>query len=115
MDYQEFTVRSGIGGTPYECRFRNLITGISPRHSDTADIKFLVNGKPAVVALPLAALAEIRKRAGQPLTDAEVIRIAALVLKETLEKEGVGEDRMVVASAERTVALAGQIHSLAPA
>ncbi len=112
MDYKEFSVTSGMDGTQYECRFRNLITGIAPRHSDTVDIKFLANGKPIVVALPLVALSEFRKRTGAALTDAEVIQIAALVLKGTLEKEGLGEDRMVVPPAEQTIALAEKVHSL---
>jgi len=111
MDYQQFSVTSAVDKTQYECQFRTLITGIAPRHSDTADVKFMVNGKPVVVALPLVAFSLFREHTGETLTDAEVIQIAAEILKESLEKEGLGEDRMVVPTGQRTVDLAGKIHS----
>lgn len=109
MEYPAFSVQSALGGELFECRFRNLSTGITPRHSDTVDVQFLVNGEPAVVALSLAALAEHARRSGEALTDSEVIHIAALTMKEVLEKEGVGEDRMVEPSREQTIDAAGRI------
>src|SRR5258708_2384903 len=113
MNYEEFSVTSGIGGKRYDCRFYTLITGISPRHSDSVDVKFLVNGKGAVVALPHEAFAEYRQRAGRPLTDGEAIQIAGLFLKECLEKEGLDEDRMLVPSKHQMINLAAAIHSVA--
>ncbi len=113
MEFPAFTVTSSIDGTQFEIRFHNLITGISPRHSDTVDVEFFVNGKPAVVALSLAAFAEHAKHTELALTDPEVMHVAALALKEVLEKEGLGEDRMVVPSYERTVELAAKAHAVA--
>ena len=113
MEFPSFSVPSPLGGEPYECRYRNLITGITPRHSDTVDVQFLVNGEPVVVALSLAAFAEYRAQTGEALTDPEVIHIAALCLQDALEKEGLSEDRMVVPSHARTMELAEKIHSLA--
>ena len=111
MEYPEFSVPSPLGGEPFECRFRNLITGITPRHSDTVDVQFLVNGEPAVVALSLAIFAEYRAQTGEALTDPEVMHIAAHCLRDALEKEGLSEDRMVVPSDARTMELAKKIHA----
>jgi hypothetical protein len=113
MEYPAFTVNCGIDGAQYECRFRNLITGIAPRHSDTVDVEFMVNDKPATVALSLAALEEQRTRTGEALTDPEVLHISALALKQVLEKEGIGQDRMVVPSLEATIELAAKVHARA--
>jgi hypothetical protein len=112
MDYTEFSVVSAADGKRYDCRFYTLMTGISPRHSDTVDVKFLVSGKPAVVALPHKAFAEYRRRTGGPLTDAAGIQIAGLFLKARLEQEGLDEDRLLLPTTEQTLELAGTIHSL---
>lgn len=114
MEYEDFSVTSGFDQKRYHCRFYNLMTGISLRHSDTVDVKFLVDGKPVVIALPHAALSEYRQHTRQVLTDAETIQMAGLFLKKTLEKEGLDEDRMLVPSIQQTMDLAGVIHS-APA
>ena len=111
MDYNEFIVTSPTDGTRFECRFSKIIIGIAPRHSDSADVKFLVNGRPVWVAVPLPALEEVRKRNGQPLSDPEVIELAALSLKDTLENEGVQEDRMITPSDELIITLAAKLPS----
>lgn len=111
MDYNEFIVTCPLDGTGFECRFSKIIIGISPRHSDSADVKFLVNGRPVWVAVPLPVLAELKKRNGRALTDPEVIELAALCLKETLENEGIQEERMITPSAERTLVLAEKVQS----
>jgi len=107
MSYEEFSVVSSIDGKQYSCRFHTLMTAISLRHSDTVDVKFLVGGKPVVVALPHNAFAEYRQRTGRPITDAMAIQIAGLFLRELLEKEGFEEDRRLVPSAQQTLQLAG--------
>ena len=109
MDYLEFSLLSGVDGCRYDVRFRNLITGIAPRHSDTADVQFLVNEMPVVVALPLVALSRQKQRAGRPMSDGEVIHTAALILKETLEKQGVGEEGMITPAVEQTLEAAAKL------
>ena len=52
MAYEEFSASSPASGKTYRCRFHTLMTGISLRHSDTVDVKFLVDGKGVVIALP---------------------------------------------------------------
>ena len=85
-DWNEFEVSSPRGGRAYRCRFQTLVTGISPRHSDTVDVKFLVDGAPIVLALPHAAFAEHLRKTGRSITDRDAIRIAALSLKQLLER-----------------------------
>ena len=114
MSYEEFSVVSGVDGKRTDCRFYTLKTGISPRHSDTVDVKFLMNGNPVVIALPHTAFAEYRHRTGNPLTDVRAIQIAGLFLKELLEKEGLDEDRLLVPSTQQTLDLAEKIHSVLP-
>lgn len=113
MEYPPFSVQSALTGEHFECRFRNLKTGITPRHSDTVDVQFLVNGEPAVVALSLAAFAEYRAMTGEALTDPEIMHIAAICLEVVLEKGGLSQDRVVVPSHARTMELAEKIHALA--
>jgi hypothetical protein len=86
MQWRDFEVSSPLDGKLYRCRFHSLITGISPRHSDTIDVKFLVNGAPVVLALPHVAFAEYRAKVGRGLTDEDAVRIAALSLKQVLER-----------------------------
>ena len=86
MQWANFEIPSPLGGKLYRCRFHTLVTGISPRHSDTVDVKFLVNGAPVVLALPHAAFAEYRRKTGRPLTDQDAVRIAGLSLKQWLER-----------------------------
>ena len=109
MNYQEFSVVSGLDGKQYDCRFYTLMTAISLRHSDTVDVTFLVNGKRLVISLPHAAFAEYRRRAGRPLSDEVAIQMAALLLKERLEKEGRGDERELAPSIEQTLELAEKV------
>ena len=54
MNDTNFEVTSEITGERYTVEFRWLQTAISLRHSDTVDVKFLVNGQGKVIALPHA-------------------------------------------------------------
>ncbi|MBI4460820.1 MAG: hypothetical protein HY648_12280 [Acidobacteria bacterium] len=111
MNLQEFEVSSVLDGKRYQCRFYNLMTGISLRHSDTVDVKFLVNGKGVVIALPHAAWAEHRQRSGRFLTDSDAIQIAGLFLKESLERgEPLGEP-FFTPTVQQTLELATKIRS----
>ena len=112
MDHEEFSVISPLDGKTYQCRFHTLATGIAPRHSDTVDVKFLVNGKGVVIALPHSAFAEYRRRTGRGFTDADAIRIAALFLKELLERGERVEAPFLTPSPQQALELAQKIPSL---
>ncbi len=84
MDYRNFEVASDATGERCRVEFRWLQTAISLRHSDTVDVKFLVNGDGKIVALPHAALEQVCSRLGIPLRDEFCLRLAAEHLGEAL-------------------------------
>ena len=114
MGYEAFSVSTAAEGRAHECRFYTLTTGISPRHSDTVDVKFLVNGKGMVIALAHPAFALYQQRMGCGLTDADAVQMAGLFLKNLLERGERVEDPFVQLTTEQTLELASQIHSGVP-
>ena len=77
-------------GRMWKVQFRWLQTGISIRHADTVDVKFLVtpqNGEPEekVIALPHSALLKLTTNSGHKLTDPFCMRLAAVHLKHMIE------------------------------
>jgi hypothetical protein len=109
MDFEEFQVRSPLDQKTYHGRFHTLATGISLRHSDTVDVKFLLNGAPIVLALPHAAFAEYRRTAGRALTDGDAVRIAGLALKHLLERGERLDMPLLTLSREQTLEFAEQV------
>jgi hypothetical protein len=90
--------RFQAGPDPFErtwqVEFRWLQTGISIRHADTVDVKFVVwtDGEPKqekVLALPHPHLLALSSHAAHALTDAWCLKLAALHLKHMIES---GED-----------------------
>jgi len=81
-----FEVRSPLTGDTYHCRFTHIHNGIAPRHSDTVDAHFLVDGRGAVVGLAHPAFVAFRERTGRDLTDREASYVAAAFLSERLEQ-----------------------------
>src|ERR1043165_5440305 len=77
-------------GRSWKVQFRWLQTGISIRHADTVDVKFLVTpfdgtAEEKVVALPHPALLELTARRSRKLSDAYCMRLAAAHLKHMIE------------------------------
>lgn len=71
---------------PVHVRFVHLYAGIATRHSDTMDCVFRVDGRNVTVAIPCATLTELREREGRYLTDQQLVDVAALHLRRTLEQ-----------------------------
>jgi len=113
MTFEEFTVSAPAPGAPdrqqFRCRFDTLTTAISTRHSDTVDVKFLVNGKGIVIALAHAGFARFRESTGRALTDGEAVQMAGLFLKRLLERGERVEDPILPVSPEETLELSRQI------
>jgi hypothetical protein len=75
------------------CLYQAQIIAIATRHADAVDFKFLVDGRPVWVALPLVAWTEYKKRTGKTITDPLAIAMAGHFLKTALESgEGVGRE-----------------------
>lgn len=95
MSYRSFEAGPDPFGRRWHVDFRWLQTGISIRHADTVDIKFIVRpadaadgdepGQERVIALPHADLLALSKKSGHPLTDPWCLRMAALHLKHMIE------------------------------
>ncbi len=101
MDEKNFEVTSEITGELFTVEFRWLQTAISLRHSDTVDVKFLVNGQGKVIALPHAALEQACRQAGVPLTDPLCRRLAARQLEVVLRTGEDSEKELITLTPER--------------
>ncbi len=99
MSYRSFDAGPDPFGRKWHVSFRWLQTGISIRHADTVDVKFIVSdretaeadqrGQERVIALPHPDLLALSKKSGHALTDPWCLRMAALHLKHMIET---GED-----------------------
>jgi len=101
-----FEVTSEITSERCTVEFRWLQTGISLRHSDTVDVKFLVNGQGKVIALPHAALERACREARVPLTDPLCRRLAARHLEVVLRTGEDSEKELITLTPERVAELA---------
>jgi hypothetical protein len=90
--YRDFHATDRWSKREVHCMYQALIVAIATRHADAVDIKFLVDGRPVWVALPLPAWIEYKKRTGKTITDPLAIEIAGHFLKVALES-GEGMDR----------------------
>jgi hypothetical protein len=91
--YRDFHAQDRWTKKQVHCLYQALIVAVATRHADAVDIKFLVDGRPVWVALPLAAWTEYKKRTGKNITDPLAIAIAGHYLKTALESgEGVGRE-----------------------
>jgi hypothetical protein len=81
-------------GRIWQIEFRWLQTGISIRHADTVDVKFVIwtegeERQERVLALRHPELLDLSRETGHPLTDAWCLKIAATHLRRMIES---GED-----------------------
>jgi len=106
VDDKNFEVTSEITGERFTVEFRWLQTAISLRHSDTVDVKFLVNSQGKVIALPHAALEQACRQAGVPLTDPLCRRLAARQLEVALRTGEDSEKELITLTPERVAELA---------
>ena len=91
--YRDFHAQDRWTKKQAHCIYQALIVAVATRHADAVDIKFLVEGRPVWVALPLVAWTEYKKRTGKTITDPLAIAIAGHYLKTALETgEGVGRE-----------------------
>lgn len=90
--YRDFHAFNRWTKKQVHCIYQALIIAVATRHADAVDIKFLVDGRPVWVALPLKAWIEYQKTNGKTITDPLAIAIAGNFLKNALES-GEGVDR----------------------
>jgi len=91
--YRDFHAQDRWTKKQVHCLYQALVVEVATRHADAVDIKFLVDGRPVWVALPLAAWVEYTKQTGKTITDPLAIAIAGHYLKTALQSgEGVGRE-----------------------
>jgi len=91
--YRDFHALDRWTKKQVHCLYQALVVAVATRHADAVDIKFLVDGRPVWVALPLVAWSEYKNRTGKTITDPLAIAMAGHFLKTALESgEGVGRE-----------------------
>ena len=99
--YQDFHAVDRWTKKEVHCLYQALIVAVATRHADAVDIKFLVDGRPVWIALPLPAWVEYKNRTGKMITDPLAIEIAGHYLKTALEAgEGVGQEMYALTVAQ---------------
>lgn len=99
--YEDFSTVEGWTGTPVRCVFQCIMLAIATRHADAVDVKFLINGRAAWIALALPAWAEHQRQTGNAITDPLAVEIAGHYLRSILENgEESGRDLYTLSTAE---------------
>ena len=98
-NFRRFETGPDPSGRTWQVEFRWLQTGISIRHADTVDVKFVLwtegpeeqreAKQEKVLALPHPDLLALSAKTGHALTDPWCLKLAALRLKHMIES---GED-----------------------
>jgi hypothetical protein len=102
--FEDFTATDRWTKKPVHCVYQALIVAIATRHADAVDIKFLVDGQTAWVALPHPAWVEYKNRTGRLITDSLAVEIAGHYLKTALESGEGGGREMYSLTVEETLA-----------
>ncbi len=108
-----FVVRGRLTGEKYKAHFSHLSVGMTTRHADTIDCKFLVNGRSVVIGLAHLGFVEFKQRAGRSLTDAEAAALAAAFLREFRAGDHELPSQPLAVSGEELLRLAEQFGLLA--
>ena len=93
LNFRQFEAGPDPFGRKWQVLFKWMQTAISLRHSDTVDVKFILQSEDARVgkqiAMPHSDLVELSRRTGHEMNDAWCSRLAALHLRRMVES---GED-----------------------
>lgn len=114
--YRDFHALDRWTRKQVHCLYQALVVAVATRHADAVDIKFLVDGRPVWVVLPLPAWDVYKKQTGKTITDPLAIDIAGRFLKHALESgEGVGREMYSLTVAQTLENLEAVINEPAPA
>ena len=94
LNFREFEAGPDPFGRKFQVLLKWLQTGLSIRHADTVDVKFVIQAEDGThvektIALPHALLQEVSRDTKRPMDDAWCGRIAALHLQRLI---ATGED-----------------------
>jgi len=105
LNFRQFEAGPDPFGRKWNVLFKWLQTAISLRHSDTVDVKFILESDgletEKQIAMPHVELLELSRRTGRELNDAWCARLAALHLLRMIESgEDLEKDLVTVPLAE---------------
>src|SRR5438270_13783084 len=96
-NFRDFDAGTDPFGRTWHSQFKYLQTGISIRHSDSVDVRFVLNNgeeqMQTTIVIPNAEIRAYAKRTGRPISDPWCSRIAmcklrhAITTAEDLEKD----------------------------
>jgi len=101
LNFRQFEAGPDPFGRKWQVQFKWLQTAISLRHSDTVDVKFILQSDGTriekQIAMPHAELLELSRRTGHEMTDAWCSRLAAMHLVHMVESgEDLDKDLIIV-------------------
>jgi hypothetical protein len=104
-NFRRFSAGPDPFGRTWDVEFKWLQTGISIRHADTVDVKFVIwtqdeEKQEKVLALPHPALLELSRETGHPLSDAWCLKLAARHLEYMIQTAEDLEKTLVTLSPE---------------
>ena len=119
LSFREFEAGPDPFGRMWQVQFKWQQNGISLRHAETVDNKFILSSEnlrqEKVIALPYPALLELSRETKRPLDDSWCSRIAAAHLVYMIETAEDFEKDMVTLTPAELAAAAGRIASAAAA
>jgi len=83
--YEDFEAIDHWTGESMHCVWKGNIVAIATRHADAVDIRFHINDRSLIVAMPLPAWVQFRQRTGHVITDYLAAQIAGRYLKQSIE------------------------------
>ncbi len=83
--YEDFEAVDHWTGEVLHCVWKGNFVAIATRHADAVDVRFIVNGRSLMIAMPLPAWVEFHKRTGNVITDYLTAQIAGRYLKQSIE------------------------------
>lgn len=104
-NFRDFNAGMDPFGRIWHAQFKYLQTGISIRHSDSVDVRYVLdNGEEQIQKTIVMQNADVRaysRRTGRPVSDAWCSRIAMLKLTECVETaEDLEKDYLLITPAE---------------
>lgn len=105
QNFRDFTVGTDPFGRVWHAQFKYLQTGISIRHSDSVDVRYVLdNGEEQVqktIVISNAAIRAYSERTKRPVSDAWCSRLAMCKLRDSVETaEDLEKDYLTVTPAE---------------
>ena len=100
-NFRQFEVGPDPFGRKWQVLFKWMQTAISLRHSDSVDVKFVLQSDGTTmlkqIAMPHSDLLELSRQTGHEMNDAWCSRLAALHLKHMVESgEDLDKDLVIV-------------------